>query len=198
MKTLIIATGNPGKLEEIRQILGPRIELKSLADFPHLPDIVEDGETFEANAVKKAMAVARHTGCPALGDDSGLQVDALDGAPGVFSARFAGEDATDGENNAKLLRLLEGIPKEKRTARFRCVIAVVTPDGTVRKAEGKCEGLILERPRGTGGFGYDPLFWAPEYRRTFAELASEEKNRISHRGRALREVGPIILEIMSA
>ncbi len=197
MNPLIIATRNPGKLEEIRQILGPEIQLRSLADFADLPGIVEDGDTFEANAVKKARAVARHTGCPALADDSGLEVDALGGAPGVHSARFAGEKATDAQNNAKLLHLLGETPKEKRTARFRCVIVVTTPDGAVRTAQGRCEGRILKRPRGRGGFGYDPLFLVPALKLTFAELSPGEKNRISHRGRALKAARPLILDALA-
>ncbi len=197
MKTLVIATQNPGKLEEIRQVLGPDISMKSLADYPDLPDIVEDGDTFEANAILKARTVARYTGCPALADDSGLEVDALGGDPGVRSARFAGENATDAENNAKLLRRLGKTPKEKRTARFRCVIAVTTPDGAVRTAEGQCEGRILKAPRGDGGFGYDPLFLVPALSFTFAELPPGGKNRISHRGQALRAARPLILDVLS-
>jgi len=196
MPSLIVATRNPGKLREILQVLGPGIDLKSLADFPEIPDILEDGDTFEANAVKKAHTVARHTGRPALADDSGLEVDALDGAPGIYSARFAGEGATDQTNNARLLHLLDGIPEKKRTARFRCAIAIATPDGTVRTAEGCCEGRILHSPRGSGGFGYDPLFLLPERGLTFSELSPEEKNRISHRERALRAARPLILEIL--
>lgn len=197
MNPLIIATRNPGKLEEIRLLLGPEIRLRSLADFADLPDIVEDGDTFEANAVKKARTVARHTGCPALADDSGLEVDALGGAPGVHSARFAGENATDAQNNAKLLHLLGETPEEKRTARFRCVIGITTPDGAVRTARGRCEGRILKRPRGRGGFGYDPLFLVPALKLTFAELSPGEKNRISHRGRALKAARPLILDALA-
>lgn len=197
MKTLVIATQNSGKLEEIRQILGSHIPLKSLADYPGLPNIVEDGDTFEANAIVKARTVARYTGCPALADDSGLEVDALGGDPGVRSARFAGENATDEENNLKLLRLLGKTPKEKRTARFRCVIAVTTPDDAIRTAEGQCEGRILKAPRGDGGFGYDPLFRVPALTLTFAELPPGRKNRISHRGQALRTARPLILDVLS-
>ena len=131
-----------------------------------------------------------------LADDSGLEVDALNGAPGVYSARFAGEKATDEQNNRKLLRLLEETPPEKRTARFRCVIAIGAPDGSVQTAEGRAEGLILCSPRGTGGFGYDPLFLVPGIRRTFAELPPEEKNRLSHRGKALLSVFPLLNKLL--
>lgn len=192
MSRLVVATKNPGKLGEIREILGPEVRLLSLADFPGVGDIVEDGRTFEANAVKKALAVASHTGCVSLADDSGLEVDALDGAPGVYSARFAGEKATDAQNNRKLLRLLENTPDEQRTARFRCVIAVVATDGSVQTAEGAAEGRILRSPRGTGGFGYDPLFLVSGGLRTFAELPLQEKNRLSHRGKALRSAFPML------
>lgn len=192
MSFLVVATKNPGKLREIREILGSEVRLLSLTDFPGVGDIAEDGRTFEANAIKKALAVANHTGHVSLADDSGLEVDALDGAPGVYSARFAGEEATDEQNNVKLLQLLEDIPDEQRTAHFRCVIAVCAPDGSVETAEGKAEGRILQCPRGTGGFGYDPLFLVSGLRRTFAELPPAEKNRLSHRGKALQSVFPIL------
>ena len=196
MSCLVVATKNPGKLREIREILGSEVSVTSLADFPGVGDIVEDGTTFEANAEKKALAVAFHTGHVSLADDSGLEVDALNGAPGVYSARFAGEKATDEQNNRKLLRLLEETPPEKRTARFRCVIAIGVPDGSVQTAEGRAEGLILCSPRGTGGFGYDPLFLVPGIRRTFAELPPEEKNRLSHRGKALLSVFPLLNKLL--
>jgi len=196
MKSLILATQNLGKLQEIRHMLGPEVAVTSLADLSGAPQIVEDGGTFEANAVKKARVVARHANRPALADDSGLEVDALGGAPGVFSARYAGENASDSENNARLVEQLDGVPKEKRTARFRCVIAVATPDGAVRTVEGQCEGRILTVSRGLNGFGYDPLFLVPELGRTFAELSSKEKNRLSHRGQALRAARTILQEIL--
>ncbi len=192
MTYLVVATKNPGKLREIRKILGSEVRLLSLADFPGVGDIVEDGRTFEANAIKKALAAAYHTGHVSLADDSGLEVDALDGAPGVYSARFAGEEATDEQNNRKLLRLLEDTPDEQRTARFRCVIAVGAPDGTVQTAQGTAEGRILRNPRGTGGFGYDPLFLVSGERRTFGELPPEVKNRLSHRGKALQSAFPLL------
>ena len=183
---LVLATRNPGKVRELSQLLSPLgYEVLSLEHFPGVPEVVEDGATFKDNAVKKATAVARHTGQLALADDSGLEVDYLGGAPGVRSARFAGEGHDDRANNEKLLRLLAGVPPEKRTARFRCVVAVATPEGKVLTTEGTCEGIIAEEPRGEGGFGYDPLFYVPSCGKTFAELEPEVKNRISHRGRAL-------------
>ncbi|SHE88028.1 XTP/dITP diphosphohydrolase [Desulfofundulus australicus DSM 11792] len=183
---LVLATRNPGKVRELSQLLSPLgYEVLSLEHFPGVPEVVEDGATFRDNAVKKATAVARHTGQLALADDSGLEVDYLGGAPGVRSARFAGEGHDDRANNEKLLRLLAGVPPEKRTARFRCVVAVATPEGKVLTTEGTCEGIIAEEPRGEGGFGYDPLFYVPSCGKTFAELEPEVKNRISHRGRAL-------------
>ncbi|MDK2889350.1 MAG: XTP/dITP diphosphohydrolase [Thermoanaerobacter sp.] len=183
---LVLATRNPGKVRELSQLLSPLgYEVLSLEHFPGVPEVVENGATFRDNAVKKATAVARHTGQLALADDSGLEVDYLGGAPGVHSARFAGEGHDDRANNEKLLRLLAGVPPEKRTARFRCVVAVATPEGKVFTTEGTCEGVIAEEPRGEGGFGYDPLFYVPSCGKTFAELDPEVKNRISHRGRAL-------------
>jgi XTP/dITP diphosphohydrolase len=192
--TLILATRNLHKVREIGQILGDGVVLRSLADFPEVPEVPEEGETFEANAIQKAAFAARALGLPALADDSGLEVDALHGAPGARSARFAGERATYEENNAKLLGLLKGVPEAGRTARFRCVIALARPDGTARAAEGACEGRIAEAPAGTGGFGYDPLFIPAGYDRTFAELGEEVKNRISHRSRALRAAREMILK----
>ncbi len=193
--TLVLATRNAHKVREIGQVLGPGFRLRSLADFPEVPEAPEEGETFEANAVQKAAFAARALGVPAMADDSGLEVDALQGAPGVRSARFAGERATSAENNAKLLRLLKGVQEAQRSARFRCVIALALPDGTARTAEGACAGRIAEAPRGTGGFGYDPLFIPDGYDRTFAELGEEVKNRISHRAHALRRAREMILEI---
>ncbi|MSS70821.1 MAG: XTP/dITP diphosphatase [Candidatus Latescibacteria bacterium] len=193
--TLVLATRNAHKVREIGQVLGPGFRLRSLADFPEVPEVPEEGETFEANAVQKAAFAARALGVPAMADDSGLEVDALQGAPGVRSARFAGERATSAENNAKLLRLLKGVQEAQRSARFRCVIALALPDGTARTAEGACAGRIAEAPRGTGGFGYDPLFIPDGYDRTFAELGEEVKNRISHRAHALRRAREMILEI---
>lgn len=189
IEKLVLATRNRGKVEEIRELLsGLGIEILSLEDFPDVPEVLEDGKTFEENARKKAEVAARCTGLPALADDSGLEVDALNGAPGVRSARFAGDDATYAENNAALLRLMEGVLPEKRTARFRCILALAFPDGTVRTMEGACEGRIAEESKGDHGFGYDPLFFVPELGKTFAQISRTEKGKISHRGRALRRL----------
>lgn len=186
MRRLVIATGNVGKLKEIEKLLDDRaFELLTPRDFPDFPDVIEDGTTFEENAIKKAVNASRSSGLPALADDSGLVVDALHGKPGVFSARFAGEGANDSDNNAKLLQALEGVPLEKRTAHFRCVVAFCNPDGGCYTFKGKLDGFILESPSGNGGFGYDPLFFVKEYGKTLAELSLEIKNKISHRGKAL-------------
>ncbi len=181
---LLISTRNPHKLEEIRAILGDQpLNLLDLNAFPDAPDVVEDGVTFEANAVKKAVTLARLTGLWTLADDSGLEVDALNGAPGVYSARYAGEPADYARNNAKLLAELART--ERRTARFRCVLALAAPDGRVATVEGRCAGRITHSARGASGFGYDPLFVPDGFDRTFAELEPGDKNRISHRAQAL-------------
>lgn len=185
MRELLVATANKGKLREIELLLqGTVARLFSPVDFPTLPEVVEDGGTFADNAVKKARSAAIATGMPVIADDSGLVVDQLDGRPGVRSARFAGEMASDADNNARLLRELAGVPAERRTAAFRCVIALCTPDGACMTFDGALNGVILEEPRGTAGFGYDPLFLVPEFGQTLAELPLEVKNAISHRGRA--------------
>lgn len=205
MPRLVLATRNPGKVEEMREILRASglgvVEVLSCADFPGLGDVEEDGETFEENATKKALAVARATGEVALADDSGLEVDALGGAPGVRSARFAGEAlprgaSRDRANYEKLLSLLAGVPGPERTARFRCAVAVASPAGRVQTAEGRCEGCIIFAPRGSGGFGYDPVFVPDGYDETFAELGSGVKNAISHRARALRAAIPAIRDLL--
>jgi XTP/dITP diphosphohydrolase len=193
MAKLVLASSNPGKISELRALLETlNIMVVSLEDYPNLPEVKEDGATFTENAIKKARAVAVATGLPALADDSGLEVDCLDGAPGVFSARFAGKSGNDQANNEKLLRLLAGVPLEKRTARFRCVVAIATPTGQVCTVEGVCEGIITTKPRGEMGFGYDPLFFVPGLGKTFAELVPAVKNRISHRARALAQIRQII------
>lgn len=187
MKELVVATGNKGKLREFGELLQGVVEtILSPADFPGFPEVEEDGDTFEANAIKKAMSAARFTGKPVLADDSGLSVDYLGGRPGVHSARFAGEKATDADNNALLLRELHGVPPEQRGAAFHCVIALCFPDGSCQTFDGSLPGVVLEAPRGSGGFGYDPLFLVPEYGQTFSELPMEIKNSISHRGRAMQ------------
>lgn len=190
---LVIATSNRGKLAEIRGILeeaGLKLRLRALDEFPGITMPPEDGETFLENARRKALAVARQAGRPALADDSGLCVDALGGRPGVRSARFAGEGAGDAANNARLLAELAGVPAERRGAEFRCAVVLALPDGRWTAAEGSVRGRILEEPRGTGGFGYDPLFLAEELGMTFAEAAPEAKSQVSHRGRALRALLP--------
>ena len=187
---LLIATGNAGKIRELRALFDPAywdVVTPAEAGVAGL-EVVEDGDTLLANAIKKAHAYANAAELPALADDSGLEVDALDGAPGVRSARYAGESATDADNRAKLLRALEGVPAERRGARFRSVVAVTFPYGpTVRVGEGAVEGRIAMDERGEHGFGYDPVFALPDGRR-MAELSRDEKNAISHRGRAVRNV----------
>lgn len=181
---LLIASQNPKKLHEIKAILDvPGLELVSALDIPNAPDVEEDGSTFQENAIKKAVTLARATGLWTLADDSGLEVDALNGAPGVYSARYAGEPVKYDANNKKLLGALMG--ETNRRARFRCVIALSSPLGETKTVEGTCEGAIIEALRGRKGFGYDPLFVPDGYRVTFAEMDAAEKNRISHRGRAL-------------
>ena len=181
---ILIASRNAHKIQEIREIFDlPGVEWVSTADIPGLPDVEEDGDTFEANALKKAVELARATGLWALADDSGLEVAALDNAPGVFSARYAGEPSNHANNNAKLLRELADKPD--RSARFRCVVALSDPSGRVETVSGSCPGRIIEALRGTKGFGYDPLFVPEGHAQTFAEMGSELKNRLSHRGRAL-------------
>lgn len=185
---LLVSTGNPHKLVEIRAILTwPGIDLISLADFPDLPEVEEDRDTFEGNALKKAETNARATGLWAIADDSGLEVDALGGEPGVYSARYAGEPPDYDANNRKLLSELDGIVD--RSARFRCVMALCSPDGMTSTVDGRCEGTIASSCRGANGFGYDPLFVPSGYEETFAELDAATKNRISHRAHALQHAG---------
>ena len=189
--TLVMATRNPGKIRELEALLQDSgVRLLSLADFPGLPEIPEEGATFAENAAAKAMAVARLTGQPALADDSGLMVDALGGAPGVFSARYAQDRTaprppTDADNWGKLLDELKNVPGGKRGARFVCELALATPDGRLLTARGECAGVIAFEPQGDTGFGYDPVFWVPEYAATMAQLGPEIKNKISHRAQAL-------------
>jgi XTP/dITP diphosphohydrolase len=184
-RELVIASKNPGKIREIRAIFADLPV--AVVEVPGLPDVVEDGDSFRANAVKKAVETARAVGRWALADDSGLEVDALDGAPGIHSARWSGRG--DEANNDRLLEELRGVPAAARTARYRAVVVVATPSGElVAEAEGTFEGLIGFERRGTGGFGYDPLFVLPERGRTVAELPSELKNRISHRAKALEAI----------
>ena len=193
MREIVVATENPGKLREIRESLGDTaVQILSLTDLPPLPPVKEDGSTFRENALIKARTVAHHTGRLTIADDSGLEVDHLEGKPGVRSARFAGEEASDAENNRKLLKLLAGVPPAQRGAVFRCVIAVAEPGGGTYTAEGVCEGEIAFGPQGDLGFGYDPVFLLFERERTMAQLPPEEKNRISHRARAAQAIRPVL------
>jgi XTP/dITP diphosphohydrolase len=189
MTTLVLATRNAGKLKEIRHLLESEgISVLSLEGFPEAPEVVEDGDTFAANAVKKAESIARAVGLPCLADDSGLVVAALQGRPGVHSARFSGPEANDLSNNHKLLAEMALVPEPQRQAAFCCVMALCLPDEPTRLFEGRVEGLILQKGQGDGGFGYDPLFWLPEFGCTMAELPVDIKNSVSHRGMALRQV----------
>ncbi|HVO24421.1 MAG TPA: XTP/dITP diphosphatase [Candidatus Margulisiibacteriota bacterium] len=193
-RTLLIATTNAGKFREFAELLGDlSIAVKSLAQFANVPEIAEEGTTYMANALHKALAVARWSGCSALADDSGLEVDALQGAPGVHSARYAGPAQDSAANIAKLLAALQGVPFAQRTARFRCVIAVARPDGATLTAEGTCAGYIIEAVRGGAGFGYDPVFLYPPLNQTFAEIPAAVKNRLSHRARACECLRPQLL-----
>lgn len=187
MDTFVLASRNKHKIKELRETLAPLdIVLKSTYDFPDLEEVIEDAETFEGNALKKARYVHNETGLPALSDDTGLEVDVLDGRPGVYSARYAGESATDEDNLEKLLMELSDVDPSERNARFRTVVAFVTEKDTYT-FEGICEGKITKEPHGDGGFGYDPVFRPDGYDQTFAELSSEIKNKISHRGKAIQK-----------
>ncbi len=191
---LVLATRNLGKVRELGEMLSDqrKVEILSLIDFPDAPQIVEDGETYQDNAVKKAAQIAEHTGYLTLGDDSGLEVDALNGAPGVHSARYAGENASDAQRIEKLLDALKDVPDDQRTARFKCAIAIAEPEGQSNVVVGVCEGKIIRESRGVHGFGYDPVFVPAGYDRTFAELGDEVKNRISHRAKALRMANKLL------
>ena len=185
--SIVIATRNKGKVNELRELLkGYDIDIKGLDDFGPIPEVTEDGNTFEDNAYKKASFTAKVLGLPALADDSGLVVDALDGAPGIYSARYAGENATERENNLKLLREMDG--KTNRKAQFETAIIIAVPRGPALTYTGKVDGEIVESPEGDNGFGYDPLFYYPPMSKTFARMSRDEKNSISHRGKAMREL----------
>lgn len=193
MKEFVLATRNRHKGEELASLLGDTgSRIRTLAEFPGSPEVEEDGETCEANAIKKAVEIARATGMTAVADDTGLEVDALGGRPGVFAARYAGEQATYEDNCRKLLQELAGVPRERRTARFLTVAAVASPDGDVQTTRGVLEGLITEACRGERGFGYDPVFYVPELGKTLAELTPEEKNRVSHRARAFLKLRDLL------
>ena len=198
MKEIVLATRNRHKGEELAALLGDLgIRIRTLEDFPAAPEVDEDGTTCEANAIKKAAEIARATGVAAVADDTGLEVDALGGRPGVFAARYAGEHATYEDNCRKLLQELAGIPTMKRTARFLTVAAIALPGGDVRVAQGILEGLITEKAIGDRGFGYDPVFFVPELRKTLAELTAAEKNRISHRAKAFLQAKEMLRDIVS-
>lgn len=198
--TIVLATRNRKKSAEIADLLAPEgIEIDSVAEFPDAPQVVEDGETFGENAGKKAAETAKSLSRWALGEDSGLVVDALSGAPGVFSARYSGEHATDESNNAKLIAELSRIPEEDRNARYVCNVALSDPSGNIRlQTEAHCRGRIVSEARGTHGFGYDPHFLIPEYHRTFGELGLLVKQRLSHRARAFERLVPEMLKLFSS
>ena len=191
---LVLATNNRDKIREIRQALaGLDVTIMTADDFDDFPEIEETGATLEDNAVLKAEGIFKATGLPSLADDSGIEVDYLDGAPGVYSSRYAGPGCTYDDNNRKLLKALDGVPWEKRTARFRCVIAVCFAEGDTVTVEGKVEGYIAEKKSAAkGGFGYDPVFFYPPLGKTFADLPLTEKNRVSHRGKALKAAEKVI------
>ncbi|HBT20374.1 MAG TPA: non-canonical purine NTP pyrophosphatase [Peptococcaceae bacterium] len=193
MRKLVIASRNKGKISELKELLKEyNFEILSLDDYPEIPEIKETGKSFKENALIKARIAAQETGCLALADDSGLEVDALGGAPGIYSSRFAGPNKDDEANNKKLLELLEGVPFDKRTARFRCVVAAVDPQGIEITTEGVCEGKIGFEPKGSFGFGYDPIFIVDGYGLTMAELKPEIKNRISHRAKAFKKIAAVL------
>lgn len=193
IKEILLATRNPDKVRELAALLGDLgIRIRTLADFPTAPEVEEDGTTCEANALKKAREMASATGVPSVADDTGLEVDALGGRPGVFAARYAGENASYEDNCRRLLKELAGVPPASRTARFVTVAALVMPGGYSRVATGTLAGVIAEECIGSQGFGYDPLFFVSELGRTLAELTAEEKNRISHRAKAFRAMADIL------
>jgi XTP/dITP diphosphohydrolase len=194
---VIVATRNKGKVREIREALkGLGLRIYSLSDFRDVPEVEEDGKSFTENALKKARFYSKVFGKLTMADDSGLEVDGLKGMPGIYSARYSGEGASSQKNNEKLLQEMEGISLSKRGARFKCIIAMVSPDGREAMAEGACKGRIGFREKGKKGFGYDPLFILPKYGKTMAELSLEEKNKMSHRGKALRKIRKIIKTFM--
>jgi XTP/dITP diphosphohydrolase len=197
--TLVLATRNPHKVDELHEILADAdvdVQLVAASDFPDVPDVAETGETFAANALLKARAVAAATGLPAVADDSGLCVDALNGMPGIFSARWAGGHGDDRANLDLVLAQISDVPDERRGAAFECAAALALPDGRERVAEGRLEGVLVRERRGTGGFGYDPVFLPHGDTRTTAEMSAAEKHAISHRGRAFRALAPAIQELL--
>lgn len=203
MREILLATGNPDKAREFEEILagvtddaGQAIRWRRLSEFADIPEAVEDGDTFLANAEKKARHYARHTGLWTIADDSGLEVDALNGEPGVRSARYAGEDANYADNNALLVRKLAGVPAEARTARFRCVMVLSDGQRTLASADGTVEGRIVDQAAGDNGFGYDPHFYVPAFDQTMAEMTSQRKHAISHRGQALPKLRQKLIDLL--
>ena len=200
-REILVATTNPGKKAELSAMLDADVQWLSLADFPDLEEIAEDGATFAENARKKAFGYARQTGLWTIADDSGLMIDALNGAPGVKSARFSGakdkdRSLIDHKNIAKILDLLKGVPAGKRTARFVCYLCLASPQKVLIETQGTLEGLIAEKEIGTNGFGYDPIVFVPHLNKTVAELTREEKNAISHRGNAIRNLKPLLSRLV--
>ncbi len=200
-RKILVATTNPGKAAELKAMLDLDVKWLSLADFPGVPEIKEDGTTFIENASKKALAYAKATGLWTIADDSGLVVDALGGAPGIESARFSGQKSDDRtlidhKNIAKVLSLLNGVPAEKRTARFVCSLCLASPDEILIETQGTLEGLITEKEIGNNGFGYDPIFFVPKLGKTVAQLTREKKNTISHRGNAIRKLKPLLARLL--
>lgn len=200
-RRILVASTNPGKIAELRAMLGDDVEWVSLSDFKGVEEIIEDGQSFAENARKKATGYAKATGLWTIADDSGLVADALRGAPGVNSARFSGEKELnrkllDHNNMVKVLKLLEGVPAEKRTARFVCCLCLASPEGLLIETEGTLEGIIADEPIGENGFGYDPIFFVPQLGKTVAQLSREEKNAISHRGGATRKLKPLLKQLL--
>ena len=198
MVRIVLASRNEKKLRELRALLADApVQVLSLADFPDAPEVEETGATFAENAEIKARAAALATGLVALADDSGLEVDALDGRPGVLSNRFAGPDASDLDKCLLVLDMMKEVPDDRRSARFRAAVAIASPDRSLWIVEGACGGVIAREPRGEHGFGYDPIFFLPEFGRTMAELTPDEKNSISHRGKALRKAKDVLVSLVS-
>ncbi|KAB7708592.1 XTP/dITP diphosphatase [Bacillus aerolatus] len=197
MKTVIIATKNKGKAKEFTSLFADYgIEVKTLLDYPLFEDVEETGETFEENAVLKAETISAQTGQLVIADDSGLMIDALDGRPGVYSARYAGEEKDDKANIEKVLHELKGTPADERTARFYCALAIARPGKETVTVSGVCEGIITEEKQGTNGFGYDPIFWVEQFGKTMAELQPDEKNSISHRGQAIKKLDNMLPDLI--
>ena len=194
---IVLATGNKNKIKEIKEKFSSSgsLEISSFEELKNIPEIIENAATFEGNALIKAEAICRLTGLPSMADDSGLVIDALNGEPGVYSARYGGDNLSDAEKNELVLSKMKGLPEKKRSARFECVIAIALPDSRSFTVKGICNGLISSEPAGSNGFGYDPIFYIPEADKTMAQLTPEEKNRISHRGKALEKAFEMIKKI---